>query len=309
VSTAPLTILDGAPIPQGIMARWITGVKGCRLRVAVTPVPAAPQGTVILLNGRADFIEKHFEVLSELQQRGYATVAFDWRGQGLSDRLCDNRLKGHAIDFDDHINDLAIIAAEVLRDRPKPLIVLGHSMGGALAVRAVAERVVAPSRVVLTSPLFAINTGGIPEAAGRFLVKTLVNLRLAEGFFPGRATDPLVETIAHSILTHDSVRFKRSQNYMRANPDLMLGGVTIGWLNAAFHLLDAIWAPGVLEGIDCPVAIVAAEHDALVDVAATQKAAQRMPHGQCVAIAQARHEILHETDDIRARFWAMWDQT
>lgn len=307
MSAAPLTILDGAPIPQGITARWITGVKGCRLRVATTPVPDAPKGTVIVFNGRADFIEKHFEVLAELQQRGYATVAFDWRGQGLSDRLCDNRLKGHAVDFDDHIHDVAILVAEVLQDLPQPLIVLGHSMGGALATRAVAQGIVVPSRVVLTSPLFAINTGGIPQGPGRFMVRSLMKMGMAEGFFPGRATDPLTETVAHTILTHDTTRFTRSQAYMRANPDLMLGGVTVGWIDAAFRLLDAIWAPDVLERITCPVAIMAAEHDALVDCAATQKAAQRMPHGQCVAIPEARHEILHETDDIRARFWAMWD--
>lgn len=308
MSTAPLTILDGAPVPEGITARWITGVKGCRLRMATTPIPAQPKGTVILFNGRADFIEKHFEVLAELQQRGYATIAFDWRGQGLSDRLCADRLKGHAVDFDDHIADAAIIAAQILPDLPAPLIVLGHSMGGALAVRAVTQGILAPARIVLTSPLFAINTGGIPEGAGRFLVNSLVRMGLGETFFPGRATDPLVETIAHSILTHDTTRFTRSQAYMRANPDLMLGGVTVGWLSAAFHLLDAIWAPRVLESITCPVDIIAAEHDALVDCTATQKAVQRMPHGHCLAIPEARHEILHETDDIRARFWTMWGE-
>lgn len=307
MTAAQLTFLPGAPAPRGITATWVEGVKGCRLRAAAAPAEGTARGTVAIFNGRADFIEKHFEVLAELQQRGYATLAFDWRGQGLSDRLTTNRLKGHAVDFDDHIADVARILS-AFPDLPRPLTVLAHSMGGALAVRAVMQGVIAPDRIVLTSPMFGINTGAVPTSVGRLLVSGLMSMGLSEGFFPGRATDPLQETIAKTLLTHDAVRFDRSQNYMRANADLMLGGVTIGWLSAAFQLLDAIWVPGALEAVACPVDIMAAEHDALVDIHATKMAAQHLPHGHIEIVPEARHEILHEQDPVRVRFWAMWDR-
>ena len=53
---------------------------------AGTP-PERPRGTVVLLTGRGEFIEKYAtEVVGELLERGFAVVALDWRGQGLSDR-------------------------------------------------------------------------------------------------------------------------------------------------------------------------------------------------------------------------------
>ncbi|HEX2726935.1 MAG TPA: alpha/beta hydrolase, partial [Beijerinckiaceae bacterium] len=50
--------------------------------------------TVCILQGRAEFIERYFEVITELRRRGFAVVAFDWRGQGRSGREVDNPRKG-----------------------------------------------------------------------------------------------------------------------------------------------------------------------------------------------------------------------
>ena len=45
------------------------------------------RGTVCVVQGRSEFIEKYYEVITNLRQRGFAVLAFDWRGQGGSDRL------------------------------------------------------------------------------------------------------------------------------------------------------------------------------------------------------------------------------
>ena len=44
--------------------------------------PQGP-GTIVIATGRSEFIEKYFEVIGELLQRGFCIVVFDWRGQGL----------------------------------------------------------------------------------------------------------------------------------------------------------------------------------------------------------------------------------
>ena len=304
---APLTHLTGHPWPKGIAAHWWHATDGMRIRYAHIPAVGASRGTVVLCNGRADFIEKHFEVLCALQQRGWAVLAFDWRGQGLSDRLTADPLKGHAVDFDHHLNDLRGLLAVCAPHLTGPLTVLGHSMGGALALRAVQRGDIIPARLVLSAPMLGINTGAIPNAVGRAAVAGLMALGLREGFFPGRATDPLQETIAQSILTHYSQRFQRAQDLMRANPVLMLGGVTVGWLHAAFRLIDQLWAPGQMQGVSVPVEIISADHDALVDVKAMARAAHLLPNAHLTTVAGARHEILLEIDTYREQFWHMWD--
>ncbi|WP_204328396.1 alpha/beta hydrolase, partial [Stenotrophomonas maltophilia] len=53
------------------------------------------KGTVCLLQGRAEFIEKYYETIGDLRRRGFAVVAFDWRGQGESARDVADPHKGH----------------------------------------------------------------------------------------------------------------------------------------------------------------------------------------------------------------------
>ncbi|MBW2643739.1 MAG: alpha/beta hydrolase, partial [Deltaproteobacteria bacterium] len=52
------------------------------------------RGSVILLNGRKEFMEKYAETIRELNQRGFNVYSLDWRGQGLSSRMLANRHKG-----------------------------------------------------------------------------------------------------------------------------------------------------------------------------------------------------------------------
>ena len=72
-------------------------------------------GTIVLATGRSEFIEKYFEVVGELLQRGFCVVVFDWRGQGLSQRELGERAKGHVKDFSAYLEDLADIEEHVLK--------------------------------------------------------------------------------------------------------------------------------------------------------------------------------------------------
>ncbi len=85
---------------------------GGRLRYAVwnprrTPT-GTPLGTVVLIQGRAEFIEKYaMEVAGELLARGFAVYAVDLRGQGLSSRILPDHDKGHIDDFATYVADLS----------------------------------------------------------------------------------------------------------------------------------------------------------------------------------------------------------
>jgi lysophospholipase len=66
-------------------------------------------------------------------------------------------------------------------------------------------------------------------------------------------------------------------------------------------------APGYAEAISTPVLIVGAGRDRIVDTAGTREFARRLPRGQYLEFADAEHEILMESDPIRARFWNAFD--
>ena len=78
------------PVPPGAIVSAVRAVDGITLRVARWVPSRATAGTVAVFPGRAEFIEKYFEVISELLARNFTVIAMDWRGQGMSARELDN---------------------------------------------------------------------------------------------------------------------------------------------------------------------------------------------------------------------------
>ena len=90
------------PCPPGANIVGLRAADGVQLRAAYWRPEGAPRGTVALLQGRAEFIEKYYEVIGEILARGFAVATFVWRGQGMSQRLLGDRAKGHvrrAVDY------------------------------------------------------------------------------------------------------------------------------------------------------------------------------------------------------------------
>src|SRR3954462_12570212 len=123
------------PVPEGAVAGTLKTPDGVDLRFARFVPPPGRKGTVCLLQGRADFIEKYFETIADLRRRGFAVAAFDWRGQGGSGRQVGDPRKGHVSTFDAYRRDLEAVWDQVLEPlMPKPYFGLAHSMGGAIAL-------------------------------------------------------------------------------------------------------------------------------------------------------------------------------
>src|SRR5262245_21451406 len=139
--------------------------SGARLRYACwnargTAAGTRARGSVIVLPGRGEFIEKYAtEIVGELLGRGYCVFAMDWRGQGLSDRPLADRGKGHIDNFSTYMADLQLFLDKVVAPAaPRPVLLLCHSMGAHIAMPVLAE------------------TGSGPLAAGA-LVSPMTELR------------------------------------------------------------------------------------------------------------------------------------
>src|ERR1700760_3528390 len=133
---------------------------GASLRAARFPAdPSVPErGVCVLLNGQTEFIEKYFEVIDELRNRGYAVATMDWRGQGGSARVLEDSRKGFVGDFAEYDEDLDTllnwIVTPMLKPGEKPLA-LAHSMGAHNLLRTLARKPGSFARVVLNAPMIA----------------------------------------------------------------------------------------------------------------------------------------------------------
>jgi len=95
-----------------------------------------PNGSILLLNGRREFMEKYSETIDELNHKGFNVYSLDWRGQGLSSRMLANRHKGFIDDYDVYLNDLNLLVTKIVKpESVHPLIIIAHSMGGHIALR------------------------------------------------------------------------------------------------------------------------------------------------------------------------------
>lgn len=303
----------GHPVPPGAIVVPVRSGEAA-IRAARWPAPApaaagrAPAGTVLICTGRSEFIEKYFAVVAELRARGFAVVVFDWRGQGLSQRPLRNALKGHVEHFSDYEGDLVAVADQILAPFcPRPWFGLAHSMGGAIALNAAADRPGLFARLVLSAPMVEI--ARLPFGATARAVARLCRYGgLARSFVPGgRGRAMLFRAFEENLLTSDEARYRMVLDYLAAEPRLVLGAPTLGWLHAAFTAMARLQADDFAERMRTPVLAVVPGHDRVVEPRATERLVARLRASRAVTVPGSRHEILMERDAFRRQFWAAFD--
>jgi lysophospholipase len=308
-SEAVLVATDRDPVPDGARVEWFVARDGVRIRVARWIPPGALRGTIVLLNGRTEFVEKYFEVIGNLLDRRYAVVTFDWRGQGLSDRLLRESGKGHVGHFDDYLADLSEILERLVEpDCPRPYTLMSHSMGGCTALDFLVRNPGVFASAIFSAPLWGIGRDVRPPAWIRVLANGLCGIGAGRWYLPGRSGPGESDRrFDDNQLTQDHERFSRFVAQFDAEPRLALGGPTIGWLRAAIAAIERLQAPGRVEGIRIPVRICTPLEDQVVSVSAQAAIAKRLQNAVQVEVSGAWHEILLERDDLRHRFWTAFD--
>lgn len=292
------------------MERWrfqrLPTADGGRLRLGFWPAPAAPRGSVLLLPGRCETLEKYAEQAADWTRRGFAAVGLDWRGQGGSSRFLANAHKGHVTDFDLYLDDLAAALPVLLpADAPGPAVAFGHSMGGHILLRFLAERQHPFAAAVACAPMLGIRTAPLPEPLARMVAAAMVRRGLGEHYALGQ-TDwlPADPPFAGNPLTSDPARFLVGHVAYRDDPELALGGVTWGWLDAAFRSMRRLWRDARVVALTVPVLVLSAGGDRIVLSARQQAFATRLPQGRVRVYPRAQHELMMEVDSIRDRVWA-----
>lgn len=274
--------------------------------------PGAPRdgeglhrGSILFLPGRADFYEKYLETLDGWHRQGWRVTALDWRWQAGSGRFRADPKVGDVADFSIWINDLASFWRDWTELVPGPHVLVGHSMGGHLVLRTVAEGLVRPDALVLSAPMLGFVTA-VPE----WLQLTYAGLmcRLGDpgrmawtgGERPGEDADQRARD-----LTHDPARYADELWWRSHRPQLDLGPASWHWVRKACESLRRLATPDLLESVNVPVLLLAARHDALVSLVAIERAAARLPDAELCAFGEeAAHEILRECDAVRERVLA-----
>lgn len=287
--------------PPGGAAWWMETSDDLRIRVGMWPVMAGPaRGTVLLFPGRTEYIEKYGGAAADLANRGFATLVIDWRGQGLADRMLEDRRMGHVTRFADYQKDVAAMlrAARAL-DLPRPFYLLGHSMGGAIGLRAVMEGL-AVQACAFTGPMWGIYMSPLMRPVGWATTRIGPVLGLGNRLTPSTSLDfyVLSQPFEGNELTHDPDMYRMMQAQLHAHMDLGLGGPSLIWLREALNECKVL-ARRASPDVACITFLGTAE--TIVDCDAVRARMQIWPRGSLDLVTGARHEVLMEKPDIRAQ--------
>lgn len=262
---------------------------------------AKPRGSLLFMPGRADFYEKYLEVLSYWAAQGWQVTAADWRGQGGSGRLGDDAVTGHIDDFGTWVGDLAAFWRQWQAETPAPHVLMGHSMGGHLVLRAAAEHKVDPAAMVLSSPMLGFASRFVPlwvTQAAAWLMGRISDPRRPAWKWSEKPGVPPASRMA--LLTHDKARYADELFWRDARPELVMGPGSWGWVEQASSSMRLLQRAGALEQMAMPVLIMGSRADRLVSPPAMIRAAARLRRGELRIFGpEAGHEILREADPVR----------
>jgi lysophospholipase len=304
LAAAAMTAPEPAPYlaeiaegPEGARAWWVTSADGTRLRLGVWPAAAeAPRGTILLFPGRTEYIEKYGRVARDLVVGGFTVVAFDWRGQGLSDRPQHRRDMGHVTSFDEYREDVEVFrhALETL-GLPGPYHLIAHSMGGAIGLRALHDGLPVKS-AAFSAPDVGHPDDALHEIHRRDRAWPRGALRLRHHLRAlHRPWQPM--EFDDNPLTTDRDQFDYMSRQVAAHPELALGGPSVLWVKAALEETAALMK---LPAPDIPTVTLVGTRESIVEVPAIESRMASWPRGRLITVEGGLHEMLMEVPDLRS---------
>ncbi|MFK2899766.1 alpha/beta hydrolase [Dyella jejuensis] len=195
---------------------------------------------VLIVHGLGEHGGRYEALAQWFLARGYAARSYDQRGHGLTPGQ-----RAALRHDDDLLRDLSAVYQDYAASFGKPPLLLGHSMGGLVALRAVLDGRVEPPALVLSSP--ALRTFETPwlRRLAHLLSRVAPNL-------PLRSRLPLEK------LSHDAKVIEEYRN------DPLCGG----WITP--RMADFIFSAGASSIADAwrlrvPTLLLVAGSDRLVD--------------------------------------------
>ncbi|ABQ33607.1 alpha/beta fold hydrolase [Bradyrhizobium sp. BTAi1] len=303
-----LVSIPANPVPENATAGTIKTPDGAELRFARWAPPSGRKGTVCVFTGRSEMIEKYFETVRDLRDRGFAVAIIDWRGQGHSSRRLRDSRKGYVRSFSDYELDVETFVTQVvLPDCPPPYFALAHSMGGTVLLRLAHAGKRWFDRVVLSAPMIDL-PGNRTALPARLLLRVMRIAGQGGRTVPGGSDEISgLAPFVNNPLTSDPVRYARNAAIIEEDPTLGIASPTVAWADAAFSAMMTFRGMTYPSQIRQPILMLAASSDTVVSTAAIEEFAYHLRAGSHLVIAGAKHEILQEQDRYRAQFWAAFD--
>jgi len=162
---------------------------------AFLPAGAA-KGIVVVTHGYAEHCGRYHEVANVIAQAGWAALTYDVRGHGKSPGV-----RGFIASFHEYTDDLRAVmkVARELVPAPAPLVLLGHSHGSLITLRAACEGVPEAKALIVSSPYLGLRlkVPGWQKALAKVASKLAPKLSQPNGIKADQLTHDMAMRAAH----------------------------------------------------------------------------------------------------------------
>ncbi len=257
---------------------------------------------MLLFPGRTEYCEKYGRVARDLLAEGFTVLGIDWRGQGLSDRVAEDKRVGHVGTFADYQKDVAAMVAHLdTLDLPTPRYLVAHSMGGCIGLRAMTDGL-AIERAVFSAPMWGIFVTPMMEPVARALPTLAAQFGQEMRTVPGtRPASYIGDTpFLINLLTSDKDHYDFMARQAKTRPEFSLGGPTLHWFAQARAEMSALHRA---SRPSIPTATFMGTKEMVVDPDAIRAMHEAWPSGELHIIEGGNHEMMMEAPEIRGAFF------
>lgn len=256
---------------------------------------------IVVVNGRIECSDKYQELFFDLFQQGYDIYSYDHRGQGLSERLIAHSDIGYVEEFDDYVDDLALMVKHFNLSRYDKRYLLGHSMGGNVITRYVQTHQDQPfDAIAATAPMFGMNIKWYLKPIAMVLSQLLTALHSQPSYAPGQAPY-YSKPFDGNLLSQSQVRYQWFRKLYDEKPQLQVGGASTRWVWQGMMACKQCLL--LTRQIKRPYLLLQAGDDRVVSNSAQIRFIKKLANtnSQCALkiIHHARHELLFERDEYR----------
>jgi lysophospholipase len=287
--------------PKEGFAVWANAPDGVRLRIGIWPKTDA-KGTVFLLNGRTEYVEKYGLAAVDFALRGYGMITVDWRGQGLSARTVDDPMTGHVTDFSEYQRDMETMLDTAQRHNlPQPYFMLAHSMGGCIGLRTL----MGPhpfKAAAFSAPMWGISMSSWMRPVASVITSVSSAFGLSHLYAPGSGAHSYVleAQFMGNVLTTDLDMWRYMKDQVQTQPQLGLGGPSLAWGRAALMECSALQ---IMQSPSLPCYTALGTAEKVIDPIPIHSRMAMWTGGQLDIYTGAEHEVMMEGPAARARFF------
>lgn len=234
-----------------------------------------PKGVVLVTHGYAEHCGRYREVAHVLVNDGWAVLTYDVRGHGQSPGA-----RGFIERFDIYLDDLRAAYTRARDLAPgKPIVLLGHSHGSLITLRALCS----------DNP---------PQVACAIVSSPYLGLRLAVPAYK-KVLARVASRVAPSLAQPNALRVEdltsdKAKQAERLADKLCFDVATARWYTEASAAQSFVLAHA--HRITVPTTWLVGAADPIADPAASRRVADRVPTAQYHDLTGLKHEVFNEAD-------------